>query len=535
MSLVARDATTQEQHEANRGEAQPLPGSALWMSRWSRAANALWIPAYVLALVWWHDRVPDGPNNDAVEEALRGLYLVRGHHLEVMTFAVGNSAETLYLYLTGVVATLIGPTTLALQLPGWVFAVAVVWMLAVAARRLEPDLPGIVVILIGVSSLWLFHFARSGVRTITAPFFLLGFFLALMRSETAASPGSSRRHAAIAGGMLALGLYSYTSCRVIPIVLAIYAALRLGSTPNRAERRALLSTYGSLLGVAAIVSIPNLVSFAGHPQEFLFRGSYSAPGSLAGKLQALMWTAVMPFHYPVDLTSGMTGLPRFEVDGITNGLVIAGLRPIHPVVAAAFVYGLVRAYGRRREPAVLFLIVALLTSIASLGLAGPALGRLLIVLPVYLLFAAIGIADVIRRFPADRRLAMAGIVLLAGWELFTYYTKLDRSDAARYFASAAATPMGRRAAELAAGGERVICVVSKDASAIRYLTWAHAADVRIAEFYFRPPVAAEIPLAQFRPAVVLVERADAFTPFIRELPGQHTPSVRFEEIRLVAR
>jgi len=45
-------------------------------------------------------------NNDVAEEALRGLYLVEGRHIEPMTFAVGNSAETLYLYLVGAAAQL---------------------------------------------------------------------------------------------------------------------------------------------------------------------------------------------------------------------------------------------------------------------------------------------------------------------------------------------------------------------------------------------------------------------------------------------
>jgi hypothetical protein len=55
--------------------------------------------AYAALLLYAHGRVPPGLNNDVAEEALRGIYLVGGHHLEVITFAVGFSAETLYLYL----------------------------------------------------------------------------------------------------------------------------------------------------------------------------------------------------------------------------------------------------------------------------------------------------------------------------------------------------------------------------------------------------------------------------------------------------
>jgi len=44
--------------------------------------------AYAALLLYAHGRVPPGLNNDVAEEALRGIYLVRGHHFEVMTFAV---------------------------------------------------------------------------------------------------------------------------------------------------------------------------------------------------------------------------------------------------------------------------------------------------------------------------------------------------------------------------------------------------------------------------------------------------------------
>src|SRR5690349_14003728 len=79
---------------------------------------------YVLFLIYRHDRVPAGLNNDAAEEALRGIYLVAGRHFEVMTLMLGHSAETLYLYLMGGMAQLLGPTTISIQLTSWIFALA---------------------------------------------------------------------------------------------------------------------------------------------------------------------------------------------------------------------------------------------------------------------------------------------------------------------------------------------------------------------------------------------------------------------------
>ena len=73
---------------------------------------------YAAALMYQRESVPSGMNNDVAEEALRGLYLIEGHHFEVLTFSIGNSAETLYLYLVGVAAHILGPGTPAIQLVG---------------------------------------------------------------------------------------------------------------------------------------------------------------------------------------------------------------------------------------------------------------------------------------------------------------------------------------------------------------------------------------------------------------------------------
>jgi len=145
-------------------------------------ADVVWLVGYLLALVYWRDVVPDGLVNDAAEEALRGIGLVEGRKFEVITSSLGNSAETLYLYLLGASAKLFGPTTLAIQLPSWITALAVIWLFIGILRRMDVSTrwaPPLAV----VSSVWLFHYARSGLRAIAAPFFLLAFWLLLDRAE----------------------------------------------------------------------------------------------------------------------------------------------------------------------------------------------------------------------------------------------------------------------------------------------------------------------------------------------------------------
>jgi hypothetical protein len=497
---------------------------AFGLSRW---ATRLWVIPYIAALAFWRDKVPDGLNNDAVEEALRGIYLVAERKFEVMTFSLGASAETLYLYIVGLVSNFLGPTSLAIQLPSWMFAVASIYLLCVAGRRLDPALPEWVCVLLGTSSIMLFHYARSGLRAITSPFFFLLFWLLFERAERNTE---SRVTAFAAGGVLGLSIYSYTSCRVLMIASFVYGGIRL--LRNRQQRRDLLACYFQVAIGALVLSIPNLLFLFSHPQEFLFRGSYSMPQDFSLVLEGVFWSFVLPFYYPVHATSEFFHRV-FEIDSVSNGLVVTGINPIHIVVAVAFAAGVVRAYRLRNQPGPLFLLVQWLTGIAVLGLAGPSLTRLLILLPVYLLLAGLAIGEGLKwRSRCRPWFAILLFLPLIGHG-YRYFSEIGTSPFARFYASSAATPMGQRAEAVAGEGARVVCVVSKDANIVRYLTHLHVDQVRVAEFYFRPLDAGEIPLNEFRPEVLLVEKAPAFQNFSRQFPNStKTTYESFEEIRL---
>jgi len=96
---------------------------------------------------------------------------VEGHHIEPMTFSVGNSAETLYLYLVGTAAQFFGQPRLPFQLVSWLFALACIWLIWKLVERISETLPPWIPLLTAACSLWLFHYARNGLRAISAPFF----------------------------------------------------------------------------------------------------------------------------------------------------------------------------------------------------------------------------------------------------------------------------------------------------------------------------------------------------------------------------
>ena len=493
-----------------RAIASPPPQTS---RRNALAAAAAIFAAYAAMLLYAHGRTPPGLNNDVAEEALRSIYLVAGHHFEVITFAVGNSAETLYLYLVGGMIQLCGRTILPIQLVSWVFALACIWLTWKLVERVTDTVPAWVPVLAAASSIWLFHYAMAGLRAIAAPVFLGVFALLLDRVER----GAERKIALLCGAVLGLSIYAYTSARVLPIAFVAYAAFRVFR--KWGERAALLRRYGAILAGALVVSVPNLVFFLQRPGDFLFRGSYVLRGTGGDRVFNMIWTALMPFYYPESYRSIFS--PSFQLDTVSGALTLFGFNPVHPVLAIALLIGLTQVKRRIKQPVVTYLAAVWLTAVLTLGFAGPSLTRLLILLPVYLVFAALGIGFVLEKrailwIPVLLAMLFAGV-----YDSYEYTSGSSPNfEAYSYYFNPAATAIGETAHTLGAKGKRVLSVISRDASVVKYLTGDQAARQRIAEFYQRPFDPAQLPLEEFRPDFLLVENAPAFQFFISRLPPE---------------
>ncbi|MBN2490576.1 MAG: hypothetical protein JXQ29_06985 [Planctomycetes bacterium] len=491
----------------------------------ARLRIALTSALYLAALACLRSRIPDGLCNDTAEEALRGVHLIEEKRFEVITGVIGNSAETLYLYLLGGVVKLLGSSTLAIQVTSWGFALATVWLLVGLLRRLDPRLPSWLPFLGAASSIWLFHYARSGLRAISAPVFALGFCLLLHVVE---KNRKSWSWAVICGGVLGLGVYAYTACRVLPIAFLAYCAVRLAFT--RESRSFLLRSYGLILLGALVASIPNCLFLLHGPEEFVSRGDYVLRGAWADRLVNLLWCFLLPFHYP-DMYRDLQG-PGYFFDGVAASLTCVGVSPIHPLIACAFLLGFVPAWRLRREPGMLFLFLTALTGTLVLGIAGPSLTRLLIVLPFYLAVAVLGFGAILHRLPRFGPVvpvALTLVVLTHGW---AYFVQLPKSEVSSGYLAPRATAIGERAQQLAIQGKRVLCVVSRDANVVRYLTHDVRASVAVIEFFARPVSLQEIPIQTFRPQVGLIERNPHFDPVaaaLRRALGGRAHD-RFEEV-----
>ena len=480
------------------------------------------LAGYLFALNYRRDEVPPGLNNDVAEEGLRGIQLLESNRIEgINAHGVnangrhfGHSMETLFLYLIGLAAAFTGSTSLAVHATTWCFVLASIVLLCLVVRRIRPGMPIAVPLLLAASSVWLFHYGRSGLRANTAPLFMLAFALALDSVERDERPRRFWR-AAACGGILGAGLYGYTACRVLPIAFLLYVGLSMLRGPGAVRR---LKTAAAVAAGAFVVSIPNLVYLQQNGREYLTRGAYVLPAHLQDAARNVLQSLALPLFYPwysraVDATH--------HFDGVSFGLTATGLRPIHPLIGLAVVVGVMQAWRLRRIPLVGLLFCIWTVSLVALGISGPSLTRFLIVLPIFLVAAALGIEPLLAH-PWARRATIGALCLLAASQTTDYFIRMGaHPESAKEFAEAA-TDIGRRARALAGTDRQVLVIVAGNANVVHYLTYDDGGKVVINEFWHRKPDPREIPLQRVAPEVILVERhpdlaflSDAFVPLGR--------------------
>lgn len=497
------------------------------------AALAAASVVYFALLLFRYRTVPDGITIDAAEEALHGVQLVQAGRLEVLTFAASEfagpiwSAESLWLYILGLSAKLLGPSVLAIVLPSALAATAVVILVTLLARTLDPETPWPVPFLLAAGSPWLFHYGRSGLRAIAAPLFVS--VTALLFARAVRHPGRGRPFAWV-GAAAAASVYGYTAGRLLPVALAL--TLATAWRRERQRRGEWLSASRQAAAGFAVASIPNLLFFAARPREFLTRGSYVADtaGSAGGRLANLVATALLPFHYPDRYRFAFGDAHAF--DGVGASLTGSGIDPVPLLAGLLAAGGLVLAVRRRREPVVFLLLALHVLAVLGLGAFGPSLTRLLLLVPGLVVWATLAVGA-LARTPRARLGAAAVLAVLAAAQLRAYFVRL--SDPARQSRNEVAqvpTAMGERARALAlAGRGRVVAIVAERPNVARYLAWG--TDVVVLDFWERPFDAREV--AAVLPArTLLVEKTPLYAPFApSSFVETPSPDPRWRELTAV--
>jgi hypothetical protein len=498
----------------------------------TRRALAVTLAAGLPALLALHalsfGRVPAGLEGGAAVEALRGVHLIVRRRFEVMSFAIGPSAETLWLYLVGASVELLGPQWISVVLPSILAAAAVVGLTVFVSLRLDPETPPAIPFFLSAGSVWLFHYGEVGLRAIAAPLF---FVLAFLAVDRAASVGATWRAKAAAGVVLGLSVYAYSSCRVLVLAWFLWAVAEELRKP-RGERRVRAALGPTLLGIAA-VSIPNVLFLLREPGEFLFRGYYVYRGGWAWKVVNVFWTALLPFHHPRAYTEWLG--PGHNFDAVAVTLTGAGVHPIDPVTAVAFACGLVLALREPRPAGLSYVLWALGTGTLVLGISGPSLTRLLLLQPAYVLLAALALSRAWRRWPRARAALVLALLVPGALGAMQYASTFGRSAAAQAEYLPEMNAMSARARDLTDAdlALRVLLVARRGKDIAKFYNYRHIGRIWLVEGAAAGPSAAADAIRRFRPGVVLVERADSLAGVAASL-GAACGTGPFDEIRLPA-
>ncbi len=482
--------------------------------RASAPALLLGIPALVVLHALALARVHPGLDGGLAAEALRGIHLVVRRRLDVMSFAVGPSAETLWLYVVGASVALFGPGTPAVVWPSILASAVAVLLTVIAAARVFPEAPPAAVLLLSGGSVWLFHYGQSGLRTIAAPVF---FLLALLAIEAAGAPGATWRPNAAAGALLGLSVYAYSACRVLPLAWLAATLVREGRKP-RAERALRASLLPALAAMAA-VSIPNVLFFLREPSEFLSRGYYVFRGGALWKAANVLFTALVPFHLPAFYRTGFG--PGHAFDEAAVVLTAPGIDPVDPVTAALFAFGLVLVLLEPRSSGVSFTLWTLGLGTLLLGVSGPSLTRLLVLQPAVVLLAAAAFGRAWERARPWRPLLALLAVVPSASGAYAYVSRYAPSTNGQRERFPALNAMGARARDVLAedASARVLLVAARGRDVAKVYVY-RAAD-RASLVAGTPPSREEVDaeIGRLQPTLVLVERAPDLDALAASLGG----------------
>jgi len=384
--------------------------------------------------------IPWGLNNDEGIEGLIACRFLAGEPITPFS-SIGLSRETLYHLLLTPLFLVSGPSIFSLRMLSFLCGMTAVLLTYFLGQELFSRRAGIFAAFLMAVSPWHILYSRTGLRNILLPVLLLGSLLAFTRALRARKPW----YFIGTGILLAAGMYSYTSFRVIPLALIFWAWIRrrfLGKAPMTWKE------VGLTAGTFLALMIPQILVLASDPVGFLGRGAYvigQTPD--ASILENVLVSFAMPVYYPARF--GVMQSRWFFGDGVSLVYAAVGRTPESlasaSLMALGFVLATVRFIRKRAEGEGLLIFLFSLT-VVTVGLAGPSLTRLIGNVPLLCLMAALFLEEILRRIPAPGWLGVtvtAALLLGAAAMGFEqYFLRAGSSGKAMLYFAAPQTIMG---------------------------------------------------------------------------------------------
>jgi len=492
------------------GRRVPGSGADPWSER-LLAGRAGWILFAVILATGFYlrleriDIIPWGLNNDEAINAIEAQEINQGkpfttvterglnretmfHHLAALSFRHPGVGLNLLRAMPGVfllspkfINDPLADRLLPLRFVSILVGTATLALLFLFARAMLGVRVALLATLFMAVSPWHLLYSRAGLRTILAPAFAIvaaWLFLRAWRS------GRMIDHLAW-GAAVGLGLWTYTSFRVVPLALLGFMLLSGWRAGGRDGARRTPASPGAgawrgLLAGAAVAAVflAALMAFSGmNPAQFLARGAYAITPPRTSWSQNLLHAVTMLNYYPSSYA--VIQNDAFISDGVSATFGLIGLEPDTLLLAAFATLGLVVAAGlawsrpRRGEAVVAdadggdaattaagrpgvgdaaaLAILTILVGWLTVGWLGPSLTRLLVLLPWLALCGALlavrvwdDLAGLWRPLTAWLAAAvLAGVGVLACAQGYSnYFLLAGRSERAMQHFGPAQTIMG---------------------------------------------------------------------------------------------
>jgi len=303
----------------------------------------------------YHDEAFNGLDTLSVLEGDRPIY-----------FTANNGREPFFIYTTAISVTLLGRTPGAIRIVAAVLGTLTVPAIYLMAREMSGRRLALLAAALTATTVWHLALSRIGLRAVSLPLVTTLALWLLWRGRQT----GQRWQFILAGLCFGAASYTYLAARFSFVALlgfgAVYYFFDLdfnSNDENVAGRTVAIHRTDALLFLlaAVLVLLPLLVYWVGHWDVFVGR---------AGQVSIFNPTINKGDFWSTLIRHTGRALGMFFVRGDFIPRHNVPLRPVFdPLIGAAFILGLVRAFQERRRPdralALIWLVVMLVPTIIA--------------------------------------------------------------------------------------------------------------------------------------------------------------------------